>query len=141
MNPILLSGVFEIGKGLIDKFFPDPEAKAKAQLELLKMQQDGQLQELGAALQRDLAQAETNKVEAASSSIFVSGWRPGIGWVCVAGLFYQYLLRPLLPWACEAFGHSVPAMPSLDGNMMELVFVLLGFGGLRTYEKQKGLVK
>lgn len=141
MNPVLLAGIFDVGKGLIDKLFPDPSANARAQLDLLAMQQNGVLKELGAALDRDLAQAEINKVEASSPSIFVSGWRPGIGWVCVAGLAYQYLLRPLLPWMCEAYGHHVPPMPDLDGNMMELVFVLLGFGGLRTYEKQKGLVK
>lgn len=141
MNPLLLTGIFELGKGLIDKFFPDPEAKAKAQLELVTLQQNGYLQELGMALQRDLAQAETNKVEAASPNVFVSGWRPGIGWVCTLALSYQFLIRPLLPWVLEAQGLSVPDMPSLDENLWELVFSMLGFGGLRTFEKLRGVTK
>lgn len=141
MNPILLPGLFELGKGLIDKLLPDPEAKAKAQLELLAMQQNGQLKELAAALDRDIAQADINKIEASSPSLFVSGWRPGIGWVCVAALAYQFLLRPLLPWVLSINGHSVPEMPSLDNNLWELVFLLLGFGGLRSYEKQKGTAR
>ncbi|GAB3390480.1 holin family protein [Azotobacter armeniacus] len=83
--------------GLLDKLIPDPEQKAKAQLELLKLQQEGAFKELDAALQVNLAQAKINEVEAASQSGFQAGWRPLAGYVCVAGLAYEFLARPLLP--------------------------------------------
>lgn len=43
MNPLLIEGIFEVGKKLLDRFLPDPSAKAAAEMELLKMQQSGEL--------------------------------------------------------------------------------------------------
>ena len=74
---------------VFDRVFPNPEDKAKAQLEVLAMQQKGELAELAAITEGDKAQAEVNKVEAASESLFVSGWRPAVGWICAAALFAQ----------------------------------------------------
>lgn len=139
MNPLLLNSIFSIGQSILDRFFPDPAQKAAAQMELLKMQQEGQFKDLDAALQSDLAQAHINEVEAANSSLFVSGWRPGAGWICVAALFYQFLLRPLAPWCMSVAGHPVPELPTLDGSLMELTFALLGLGGMRSYDKKKVL--
>src|ERR1044071_7342053 len=83
---------------VLDKIIPDPQAKAAAQLELLKLQQAGEFKELDAQLQRDLAQAEINKAEATSGNAFAASWRPLCGYVCVLGLAYQFLLQPLLGW-------------------------------------------
>lgn len=137
MNPLLIGPLLEIGTSIINKIFPDPNQAADAKLKLLQMQQDGDLKELSAALERDLAQAKVNEVEAASSNMFVAGWRPAIGWVCAAALAYQYLIRPLMP----LFVPGMEALPSIDDSLWELVFVMLGFGGLRSFEKHRGLAK
>jgi len=123
--------------GLLDKLIPDPEARAKAQLDLLKLQQDGAFKELDAQLQINLAQAEINKVEAASQNGFQAGWRPLAGYMCVAGLGYEFLLRPLLPWALTVSGVEAPPLPSLDGVLFELMFGMLGLGALRTADRWK----
>lgn len=123
--------------GLLDKLIPDPEARAKAQLDLLKLQQDGAFKELDAQLQVNLAQAEINKVEAASQNGFQAGWRPLAGYACVAGLGYEFLLRPLLPWCLSVSGIDAPPLPSLDGVLFELMFGMLGLGTLRTADRWK----
>lgn len=134
----ILSTILPTIGNLLDKWIPDPEQKAKAQLELLKMQQEGDFKELDAQLQIALAQAKINEVEASHTSIFNSGWRPGAGWVCVIGMGYELLLRPLLPWALIVSGvESVPDLPSLDTVMWELVFAMLGLGGMRSMDKRK----
>ena len=123
--------------GLLDKLIPDPEARAKAQLDLLKLQQDGAFKEFDAQLQINLAQAEINKVEASSQNGFQAGWRPLAGYMCVAGLGYEFLLRPLLPWALTVSGVEAPPLPSLDGVLFELMFGMLGLGTLRTADRWK----
>jgi hypothetical protein len=85
------------------------------------------------------AQIGVNAVEAASPSLFTSGWRPAIGWICGAALAYQYLLRPLVSWGVIAAGHPLPMMPGLDENLWQLLMGMLGLGGLRTFEKVKGV--
>jgi len=123
--------------GLLDKLIPDPEARAKAQLDLLKLQQDGAFKDLDAQLQINLAQAEINKVEAASQNGFQAGWRPLAGYMCVAGLGYEFLLRPLLPWVLTVSGVEAPLLPSLDGVLFEMIFGMLGLGTLRTADRWK----
>ena len=94
----------------------------------------------------DLAQVDVNKIEAASSSTFVSGWRPAVGWVGVLGLAYQFLGYPLMQW-CWAFGQGYDIIPKglnpppdLDvEQLMTLLAGLLGFGGMRSFEKHKGV--
>jgi hypothetical protein len=93
-----------------------------------------------AALQADQAvieaQSKTNEIEASSTSLFKSGWRPAVGWICVAGLAYQFLLRTILPWALQCFLKSIPEMPSLDmGTILMLLTGMLGLGSMRTFEK------
>ena len=124
---ILVDALLGIGGKLIDKLIPDPAAQDAARLELLKLQQSGEL----AAM---LAQTDVNKVEAASPSVFVAGWRPAIGWVCALAMGYQYLLRPFL----VAFNPAL-AFPGLDDNLWQLLAGMLGLGGLRTFEKVNGV--
>jgi Holin of 3TMs, for gene-transfer release len=109
------------GLQVLNKFIPDPAEKAKAESELRS-----------ALLQWDQAQ---------NRSIFVAGWRPAIGWCCAFALFYQYLAVPLSMWATTWSGHPFPRPPILDDTMWQLMFGLLGMGGLRTYEKIKGVTK
>lgn len=118
------------GLKVLDKFVPDPEAKAKAE------------SELRSALQQwDKNQTDVNAVEAASSSLFVAGWRPFIGWCCGAALAYQYVLTPLMMWLALSAGLKLATPPKLDETLWQLVFAMLGIGGLRTYEKIKGVAK
>ena len=120
-----------IGK-VIDRVIPDPQAKAAAQMEMLKLQQAGEFKELDADLQTALAQTKINEAEASSHSWFIAGWRPYIGWICGTGLAYQFLIYPIL----VAF---VPRIVQLDmGTLMTLLAGMLGLGGMRTYEKAKG---
>jgi hypothetical protein len=142
MNPLLIGGIFDIGGKVLDRLFPDPTQRAQAQLELARLEQEGAFKQLESQLQVDLAQANINAVEAASDSLFKSGWRPATGWVCVAGLFYEFLLRPLLPWAMAVSGASdVPPMPTQEAILCELVFALHGLGMYRSYEKKQGITR
>ena len=129
LDPI--SAAFNIGGKVIDRLWPDPSQAAQAKLELLKMQQSGELAQL-------TAQYEVNKAEAQHYSVFVAGWRPSIGWVCSCALAYQYLFRPIISSLSIIIGHPLPEMPALDANLWELVFGMLGLGTLRTFEKMKG---
>lgn len=134
----VISTILEAGLRLIDKVIPDPQAKAQAQLELMRMQQAGEFKALEADVQVALAQAAINKEEAASPDLFRGGWRPAVGWVCASGLGYQFLVRPLAEWASAGLGWGIP--PALNlGDLLPLMFGMLGLGGFRTYEKVKGL--
>ena len=118
--------------------------KEKAQLELEGRKLD--LEEKRIDQATDLAQVEINKIEAGSSSLFVSGWRPAVGWVGVLGLIYQFLGYPLMQWLW-AFGQGIDLIPKelhpppdLDvEQLMTLLAGLLGFGGMRSFEKHKGV--
>ena len=96
---------------------------------------------LDAANQALLGQLEINKVEAAHRSIFVAGWRPFIGWVCGAGIAWAFIGQPIANWAVEAFGLGMPLPIIPTDNLMELVLAMLGMGGLRTFEKLRGVAR
>ena len=130
LDPI--SAALDLGNTLITRIFPDPAQADQAKLELLKLQQSGELASM-------TAQTDINKVEASNPSLFVSGWRPAIGWVCALALAYQYLLRPLLGTIAAIFGITLPPLPGLDDNLWQLMMGMLGMGGLRTYEKTQGV--
>lgn len=130
MLAALLPVLAPILSGVLDKLIPDPEARAKAIGDIF-----GQLQNA------DLAQMEVNKAEAQSSSIFVSGWRPAIGWICAAALFFEYLLSPLGQWVGFIVGYPIPKPPTLSDNLWELLMGILGLGALRSFEKIKGAIK
>ena len=138
MNPLLLSGLFDLGKGLIDRFFPDPVAKAAATLELARMEQNGELAKLASATDLAKLQIQTNIEEAKNSNWFISGWRPAVGWTCAGGLFYQVIARPILGWVMQnLFGWTLPPQLEMD-TLMTVLFGMLGLGAYRTVEKVKG---
>lgn len=121
---------------VIDKIFPDAGEAAKAKAEMYELQMQGEFKQLEAELQISLGQIAINQEEAKSHSLFVSGWRPAVGWVCVFGLTYSFFLQPLLTWASTIFTISAP--PVLDlGSLITLLGGMLGLGGLRTMEKVK----
>jgi hypothetical protein len=125
--------------GLMDKLFPDPAAAAAAKLQVMQMAQTGELAQLDAELKMATGQMTVNQVEATSSSLFVSGWRPFIGWICGAAFAYKFVLAPAAAFALTAAGHPV-TLPVLDFTEMSTVLLgMLGIGGLRTLEKIKGV--
>ena len=133
-----LDSVIGAGLKLLDKFIPDVNARAAAKEEIER----AMLSEASKALsdQRDI-----NKVEAASPSMFVAGWRPAVGWLCVATLAWQWFLAPMLTWGISttqiilAVKAVVPALPTLGTEEVQaLLYALLGIGGLRTVEKVTG---
>jgi hypothetical protein len=124
---------------ILERIIPDPQARAQAQLELFKAQQAGDFKELDAQLQRDLAQIAVNNTEAASPSLFKSGWRPAVGWICACALGYEFIGRVLAGWVLGNWMHWTQP-PTLDmGDLMTLLGGLLGLGTLRTAEKLKGV--
>lgn len=127
-----LTAAFEIGGKLLDHFFPDPKQKAEAMLELEKLRANGDLAVIA-------GQAKINEIEAANTNLFVSGWRPAVGWTCAAGMIMQFVVYPIVAWASIMTGHVI-SLPSLDtGTLVTLLVGMLGLGGMRTVEKLGGV--
>lgn len=107
-----------------------------------KRQAELVLQELKFQQEQLIGQLEINKTEAAHRSVFVAGWRPFIGWCCGLGVAYSFFLRPILTWTLAMWHPSCPPLPALDnGELFAMLGGLLGIGGLRTWEKTKGVAR
>lgn len=133
MNPLLLGPLLDFGKEIIGRFVPDKEEARKAESDFLKLAMDGELKQI-------IAQLQINAQEAAHPSVWVSGWRPYYGWIGGTGFMYAVLLQPLLTWYSTIKGW--PSPPILDVDLLMVVAGgMLGIGGLRTYEKRKGVSK
>lgn len=125
-----------------DKLWPDPLEKAKALERLEQMKQAGEFKLIDAELQMAQMQADINKEEAKHASVFVAGWRPFVGWVCGGAMAYTFAIQPFLTFVLIASGAAFdPAkLPELDGASLATILMgMLGMGGLRTYEKVKGV--
>lgn len=121
-----------IGK-VVDKLVPDVAGREKLKLE---MQAEMMKMDWGAMM----AQVEVNRVESAHASVFVAGWRPFIGWVCGSALAYQFIAQPFLVFGLRVFGVDLGVLPTLDYASLSTVLLgMLGLGGLRTFEKVKGV--
>ena len=135
---MMLAALLPLLGTVIDKAIPDPQAAAQAKLEAMRLAQSGEAQVLDADLRIALGQIETNKIEAGTDA-FRGGWRPAAGWVCVFGLGYTFLLRPLLPWLVSLTGADVAELPPIDTmELMALLGGLLGLGGFRSWERVRG---
>lgn len=86
------------------------------------------------------AQTDINKIEAANPKLFVSGWRPAVGWICAIALGVQYLIYPIASWMLPIIGHAEIKLPVIEtAELYPLLFGMLGFGVMRTYDKIKGV--
>jgi len=120
---------------LLEKVIPDKKQREKLAHELATMAERH-------AHEVALAQIETNKIEAASNSIFKGGWRPFLGWVCGGAFAYHFVLQPVLVFLIVAFGGELPELPKFEMEaLMTVLFGMLGLGGLRTFEKYKHVDK
>jgi hypothetical protein len=119
---------------LLDKVIPDADERNRLANEIATMA-ERQAHEIAKA------QIAVNKSEAKSSSLFVAGWRPAVGWVCVAGMAFNFLAVPLGNFALVLAGETT-ALPQLDiSEMMPVLLGMLGLGGLRTMEKTKRVAR
>jgi len=108
--------------GLLDKFIEDKDQKNKLAHEIATM-------------------AQKHAHEANHRSIWVAGWRPACGWICAAALGWHFILQPIVLFLAAVFNIVLP-VPSFDmGSLMTVLMGMLGLGGLRTFEKQKGVTK
>jgi roadblock/LC7 domain-containing protein len=133
MVPIITALLPALGT-LVDRLIPDRAAAEKAKAEM-------ELQLVTAANQAALAQVEVNKIEAGHSSVFVAGWRPSIGWVCAAGLAWAFVVAPIASWALLVLGIKAELPAIQFDHLFELVLAMLGIGGLRTFEKMRGVAR
>lgn len=139
MSPLLIGPLADLVKSVIGRIWPDPAAQADAQLKLAVMVQNGELAKLAADTDLAKAQLAVNQVEAAHASLWVSGWRPAVGWCCAAAFAYKFVLAPAAAFTLAALGHPVE-LPVLDFTEMSTVLLgMLGLGGMRSLEKIKGV--
>lgn len=119
LDPV--SAVADLAKTAINAIWPDKTEQEKAQL--------------AAAVSLVQGQLAVNQAEAQSASVFISGWRPFVGWVCGSGFAVQFIIGPLAEWGSNVAGHPIKFPPLDLGTMMPLLLGMLGLGGLRTAEK------
>ena len=130
----MIAALLPIIGSVLDRIIPDKNGadKAKQEIESALIKN---------ATELNIAQAETNKIEAAHRSIWVAGWRPCLGWVAALGFAWVFLLQPIAQWLVLLTGNDIPLPDFQTDALLELTFAMLGLAGLRTYEKQKGLSK
>ena len=117
-----IGSTMDLAKTVINKIWPDKTEQEK--------------QELANAFALVNGQLEINKAEASNTSVFVSGWRPFCGWVGGVALGYAAIGEPVLRFVCTVFLHYVGSFPGIDNSItLQVLFGMLGLGGLRTYEK------
>lgn len=153
MNFDPLTAAFDLGKMAIEKIWPDPTKRAEEMRKLEELRQNGNLAELNAHVQLMLGQLEVNKAEAQHKSLFVAGWRPGIGWIGAISLALAYIpksvvLTTIWTWQCVLLlkGATDPSKIVLpifpDLGIMDIIGLLgsmLGIGAMRSYERTKGV--
>jgi len=121
--------------GLLDKFIEDKDQKARLAHDIATMAEKH-------AHEAAMAQTDINKAEAQHRSIFVAGWRPFIGWTCGVALAYHFVVAPLILFGASWAGAEIPDLPQFDmDSLMTVLLGMLGLGGMRTFEKAKGLTK
>ena len=125
----LIPGLLPIIGDVLDRFFPDKEASAKARREI-----EAQLTSHLASV--DIAQIETNREQARHPSIFVAGSRPCIMWICAFGLAWQFIVQPVLVWYMALTGNMTPLPMIPVEGLFTLTASLLGLGSMRSFEKR-----
>ena len=125
MDP--LTAGLGLASSVIEKIWPNKSEQERA--------------ELAAAVSLVQGQLEVNRAEAASSSTFVAGWRPFIGWVCGSACAWNWIGLPMAKLGALYFGHSIDLAPADLTEMLPVLMGMLGLGALRTAEKFKGVAR
>ncbi len=128
MKPAGINAVAGVVGGVIDRLWPNKTEREKAELQAAMLVVQGQL--------------DVNKVEAASRSVFVAGWRPFIGWVCGSACAWNWIGLPVAKMALQLAGGPPLALESADlTEMLPVLMGMLGLAGYRTFEKTKGVAR
>ena len=124
----IADSIIGVAGKVLDKFVADKDLKAKLDFELRKAYSDA-----------NLAQIDVNKEQAKHPSLFVAGARPSIMWICAFGLGWQFVFQPVCVWAMAIWtpALTIPIIPT--EGLMTLPLSLLGLGGMRSFEKTKGI--
>lgn len=133
--PLVLGTLLELGSRIIDRVIPDKAKQDEAKLELMKMAENGWLQELNTLVASDANQVKLLEVDAKSDNKFQKYPRPAAIWVCVIALVYQFLAQPLLAWVSSNVGWMVPPVLELE-SLVTLLGGLLGLSAMRTVDKR-----
>ena len=120
-----LGAISGLADAVINKIWPDKSEAERQQLAAAVMVVQGQL--------------DINKVEAANPSVFVSGWRPAIGWVCGAACAWNWIGLKIALFVAAYLGHELKMQPADTAEMLPILMGMLGLGGLRTVEKVQGV--
>ena len=125
------TAIFDLGKTILEKWIPDANKREEVALQLATQ-----------ANALMMAQIEVNKAEATHANVFVSGWRPFVGWVCASAFAYKFVLQPFMVFGFVVLGVDIPLdkLPVVDWTELSgVLFGILGLGALRTYEKKEGI--
>lgn len=124
---------------IINKVIPNKAEAARIQGQIMLLQTRGELSKIENEFNVALRQLEINAAEASSNSIFVSGWRPFVGWACGISFVLVQGILPIFSWVATLLGHPV-ALPQIDlSASISLLLGMLGVIGARTYEKRRGI--
>lgn len=148
-DPLTISTIAGIGKSIIERIWPDPTAQAEAQLKLAELEQKGDLAELNAYVRQLEGQLKINLEEAKNPNLFVSGWRPAVGWTACVALFVTYVPKALIVtfvWTYQVIAMikgapdistlELPEFPDLGvTDLLGLLGSMLGIGIMRSVDK------
>ena len=130
-----ISNVANLADTVIKRVWPDATEIEKAKIMKVTQEMESEYKLL-------LGQIDINKIEASSSSLFVAGWRPLVGWTCGFALAYSSILEPIARFIATVIFAYTGVFPMIDTNItMQVLMALLGVAGLRSYEKKNGLTK
>ena len=124
----IVESVVGVAGKVLDKFIEDKDLKTKLSHELKHQ-----------IVSLDLAQAQTNLEQAKHPSIFIAGARPAIMWICAFGLGWQFVFQPVAAWILAVSGSDILLPLFETEGLMPLTLSLLGLGGMRSFEKYKGI--
>lgn len=138
MNP--LTALFEAGKMAIERIWPDPIKRAEEVRKLEELHQTGDLARLDAQVKLLIGQIEINKIEAANSSRFVSGWRPFVGWIGGFAFGYSTILEPFMRFIAVVFFEYKGEFPVINDELtIQVLLGVLGLGIMRSMDKKNGV--
>ena len=136
-----ITALLNVGNSVIERVWPDPQQQATAKLELKKLGQAGDLARLAAEVQIISGQLKINEKETGHKSIFISGWRPFVGWVCGFALAYVAIIEPFIRFIALVNDYT-GKFPAIDTTItMQVLLGMLGLGAMRTKEKKDGTHK
>jgi hypothetical protein len=132
----IIGGVLSPVKDIISEAIVDKDKRLEINYKLQEL--EDRLSQR--AHDETMGQIAVNVEEAKSDSIFVAGWRPAVGWIGATALGYSFVLNPMMEFFARTTFNYVGAFPELPMEyIMTIMMGMLGFGGLRTFEKVKGV--